>query len=259
MGCYNGTCMVTHLPILYGDRVVAVALRPHIYTVEGGRDYEQILPDLGEGYCDVCDAYVPFPIPVEGKYNDYGGIEEIVEGEATQALQELTGKTAQQFFAEASRIEETNRRGEYCQVLILQEVWDALLQIAPEVRESAFGFVVAPAFQKENFEGFGDTKIFRAAKVYLQTLAKWSEEEPRDLDYWDVQRAFEVRLGDLPEARKACRDLVRVSHMLRTLRRGWMPQFGMGGQDAEWEDYLCLTHLTLKILKDRTKAREGGE
>lgn len=261
MGCYNSTCMITHLPILWKDPVVAVALRPFVGKMDGSVDYSQLLPDTGGGYCLATDAFIPFPVPVRGRYDDYGGIEEIAEGEATQIIEELTGKSAIQFFDEAERIKETNRRGDYCLALIREEVWDALLKLAPDISGRLFTSLVAEPFQHENFQGWGDTFLQQVAEESLKTLQKWSgkgEDKPRP-DYWDLRQVFLMRLDELEGAREACSEMVRISYMLERLRRGWTPQYGMGGQDAEWADYLCLNRLVHKIIKEKMHPKEWKE
>lgn len=67
MGCWNGTCMISHLPIMEGDKVKLVVLYGH--------KKEGILAN--GGYCYPSDILSPAFLPIEGVYNDYGGIEDI--------------------------------------------------------------------------------------------------------------------------------------------------------------------------------------
>ena len=69
MGCWNGTCLISNLPIYAGDEVVFFALkrRRDVSTVEGGDHY----------YSD--DIYQPLLYPVVGEYDNYGCIENIKE------------------------------------------------------------------------------------------------------------------------------------------------------------------------------------
>ena len=63
MGSWNETCMLSNLPIRWGDRVVWIPLVP-------------------EGYGTVAsyyahDVFKPFFLPLRGKYDDYGTVEDI--------------------------------------------------------------------------------------------------------------------------------------------------------------------------------------
>ncbi len=72
MGCWNTTCGLTHLPIMAGESVVMLML--------AGLD---TTPNQCYYYND--DAS-PFALPVEGEYNDYGGLENIQMSDETQHM-----------------------------------------------------------------------------------------------------------------------------------------------------------------------------
>lgn len=68
MGCWNETCMVSNMPIFYGDEIVMLILtRPHFYHdgMQNGRDVDS--------YWRLCCT------PMFGKYDSYGGIEDVQE------------------------------------------------------------------------------------------------------------------------------------------------------------------------------------
>ena len=60
MGCWNETCMVSHLPICYGDRIVVLPI------VENPKDNGGI---YATGY------WAPFLPFIRGEYDDYGSVE----------------------------------------------------------------------------------------------------------------------------------------------------------------------------------------
>lgn len=64
MGCWNESCMLTHLPIYSGERTYAVVLLEH--------------PLYGNSPCYACHNYTPLFI-FEGTYNDYGSLENLSE------------------------------------------------------------------------------------------------------------------------------------------------------------------------------------
>ena len=62
MGCFNSVCMLSGLPIQYHDPIVIV------FLVES--NYKS---------CGPCGNWRLVGIPIEGEYNDYGGIEYVVD------------------------------------------------------------------------------------------------------------------------------------------------------------------------------------
>ena len=66
MGCWNGTCGITQMPIKAGEKVALIFLMENKYADHGG-----------SGFCYSDNQYSPITIPIFGEYNDYGAIEEI--------------------------------------------------------------------------------------------------------------------------------------------------------------------------------------
>lgn len=70
MGSWNGTCMISNLPINSGDDIKLVLIR---------KNYEFDRLDLSGGYVYITDIFTPSFLPISGKYDDYGMIEDIKE------------------------------------------------------------------------------------------------------------------------------------------------------------------------------------
>ena len=69
MGCWNGTCMISNLPILAGEETKLVFLfSPH---------REKVTLTNASGHYYATDFLKPAFFPITGKYNDYGVIEDI--------------------------------------------------------------------------------------------------------------------------------------------------------------------------------------
>ena len=69
MGSWNGTCMISNLPIMSGDKIKLVLLQPRFSSKKF----------VCSGYCYSTGLMTPLFLPIEGEYNDYGMIENIVE------------------------------------------------------------------------------------------------------------------------------------------------------------------------------------
>lgn len=65
MGCFNGTCSLSNLPIFAGEKVVLI---PLIKTINKTSFH----------CCNATDNFTPFGFPIIAEYNDYGGIENAV-------------------------------------------------------------------------------------------------------------------------------------------------------------------------------------
>lgn len=62
MGCWNGTCAITNVPVTHGEEVVVMLL------VQQPREIESL--------CYPTAFWRPYPFYFFGKYNDYGAVEE---------------------------------------------------------------------------------------------------------------------------------------------------------------------------------------
>jgi hypothetical protein len=66
MGSWNGTCALSQMPIVHGEKVVLFPLVKSPSAENGGG-----------GYCYSTNQYSPMTIPLFGVFDDYGGIEKI--------------------------------------------------------------------------------------------------------------------------------------------------------------------------------------
>src|SRR4051812_34258342 len=73
MGCFNATCMVSNLPIAYGDQIVMLVLSRNKWAGHPKLDLLHVTEEWG---------IVGFPF--FGKYDDYGGIEEVEETDSVK-------------------------------------------------------------------------------------------------------------------------------------------------------------------------------
>lgn len=71
MGSYNETCMLSHLQIICGDDVKLIIL---------------VKNNNSNHFCYHNEMYAPLCLPIDAKYNDYGGVEDVVVPEYTERL-----------------------------------------------------------------------------------------------------------------------------------------------------------------------------
>lgn len=77
MGCFNTRGFLSHTTIIHGDEIVAFVCK---FDNNCGRYFYYPL-----------DAYTPIMLPVYGRYNDYGGIDNIVDDENYKWIKEHIG------------------------------------------------------------------------------------------------------------------------------------------------------------------------
>lgn len=90
MGCFNTTGFISKLPIRCGDRVVCF-----IVTENAVRNlHELYIPDA---------LIAPWGLPVRGKYDDYGSVEDIDRNFNVEIIEKITGTTVEKVFKAVER------------------------------------------------------------------------------------------------------------------------------------------------------------
>lgn len=97
MGSYSHCCKLSSLPITYGEPVVLIPMLPVKNLYENS---EASLKKYGSTY--LCSnngtrlKFMPNMFPIKGTYNDYGGMENIVEDDNTKIIEEYYGLSIQE-------------------------------------------------------------------------------------------------------------------------------------------------------------------
>lgn len=91
MGCFNHTSSFSGVPISYGDRIVVIL---------GLKDLNR-----DNGYWTPGNNFVPISVPIRGKYNDYGGIEDVDRTPAIDVLERLFNMSVESIVECAERIQ----------------------------------------------------------------------------------------------------------------------------------------------------------
>lgn len=101
MGCFNVSCAVSHITIHEGDRTFLFPLLPNIneynYFLNKRRDDGTVTIGPASLYLYQDEHFIPFCFPIEGTYNDYGSLENIVHNENTKAIETFLGITIEEF------------------------------------------------------------------------------------------------------------------------------------------------------------------
>lgn len=281
MGCWNGTCGISQLPIRAGAKVKTFLMLQSEFSNS----------ICGSGVCYTTAYFRPWFLPVIAEYNDYGSIENIqVDWNSTYMLEtfrnwlkegkvKLLGDEAEindpgiDNFETLENVFDCVERGALVykhgketflkigMFMVLENIYDALSQ------ESA------------RFTGLPENKYY--AERYdedfqkaLTTINKFrSTEAKTDLDEMIGSIYVDRFLGDLIEESCAFKhyksllfhptkvtveeffakinDARNIGTAMSYLRKLWIPQTGQGSQSEELSFNTTLSEATLKHVKDR--------
>lgn len=127
MGCWNGTCFMSNLPILDGNRIVL------IITALGNR----LVADdkCSTAFCHPNDNEDPITLPIKGTYDDYGSIKlDNKKGVAERIAENVIGRRMSEIL-ESGHMRDDNTFGKddmHYGVLIMHEhLYDQMIKSYP--------------------------------------------------------------------------------------------------------------------------------
>lgn len=276
MGCWNATCGITNLPILYNEEVYTHILVSSVTKRSSAntRHYHN----------DVC---IPLSFPIIGKYDDYGSISNIQYNITTELMSRYFGCEFDE---------------------LLSRIQDDSIKIADDVNIKDIKTVgiwmcrkdVVDNFFKTDFEipvysdkyrvhdiplniAFNDSareyyerlcSIKNSDSSYTRYMDKPLRETEAPLDvaicgsyasYRIIGPFFEQQLKwlkfliknnydfDSDEVRsffECAKNYLKIDLILENTRRGYQPQFGAGSQSFNIDSYKRLQSVTSKSLSN---------
>jgi len=221
MGCFNGTCALTQLPIVCGDNVVVYVLKANPYTAD----------DLGGMICYSDDLYKPFGLPLYGKYNDYGSVEKISNPEIGKLIVSAADFKGGDIYEMLEAIRENHRSDENLA---------ALKRIACR----GYAYVLFHKFAVDTV-----IKSYKGEDKWISSKLKTFKECtecPRMLSFHDFK--MDSKFSEILSVDKI-NDLERhleFCMMMNHLRKTWIPQAGGGSQWEGYENYKALSNAVIK-------------
>lgn len=265
MGCWNGTCMVTNLPILVGDPVVCQIIvgAPFADPTHGAA--ETSYPH---------QRFVAVGYPFKAKYNDYGYVEDIQEDAYTaDTLDYIRAKLIERPQGENKYHEQEVRRD-----LLTWESFDDWIDDGRILLENA---VARPYPQYLTSRPVGMVMIHHAvyeAMVAYRPEWGWYAVEgeikealtivPRDepmrlideiriketLDRFIRERELNnpCDLGaDIDETAARIAKMAYFDAALGLARKQWLPTSGAGSQSEEWDLFRLIAKTSEGIIGKR--------
>lgn len=230
MGCWNGTCMVSNLPIRDREDVAIIPIRIKNIILEHSICYNTT----------ICE---PLPILLYGKYDDYG------------CVYDITGD-----------IEEFN---EYMSKVVSKDTLDSHIDSTIDLAENNLklierGHVENIAFvmiHKELFEKLTDRYYYvddnaEIKNIILEIYSKMTS--PTELWFFETKPFYfskRIKKVNLESITK----LYHFNNNLDDLRKMWSPQCGAGNQSDIDEAHDKLNEFYFNHIKKYKKEHESEE
>jgi hypothetical protein len=280
MGCWNGTCMISNLPILSRDKIKLVILQ---------KGYNSNF-NSSSGYVYSSDLFSPAFLPISGSYNDYGMIENIIEDWNYSIIEEhLIKKFGKTIRADRKEKENWNLMDflkgiersslshsdplqyldEYdilkdCNlsfVMIREDIWNECVnnqlnngeywnfEEREEGKDIPYYINGHKYLNKlfDNFEeGLSNPDIFHPREYVFSGMGPDSTKpllgNPNYIKYCKS-------ITDLTDVRKQWIELTSINSIISNLHKGWVVQPGAGCQNTDWETHIFLSETIIKICE----------
>jgi hypothetical protein len=272
MGLWHTTCGVTQLPIRHGDNVrLFILIGKHYYF----KDCAPII--YGGGICLPNDIWQPIGPAIKGTYNNYGGIENIIENQDTEILLKLVKKElviCDNDFAKASAIEKMSlsevlswieqdkakstlysngSQNMLGLMMILEDVYQAMISFKPITSNISLFKSYKLEFKKwyislSNLHLHHTMEISYYDLLYIKCIDFYKEK---------LQECVKNKLlFNNKEVQRICNsaiELLSFSDAMHMARKIWQPQSGKGCQHEDLDIYKKIIKVTNKIIKNRVK------
>jgi len=252
MGCWNGTCGLSKLPILYGEKIILIPI------VKTGCEI------IGGGFCEQDDIYKPLTVPLIGEYNEYGSIKNVENGQIVY-----------DFFI-------SNYKDE------IKKIIEAENEKFPQIIEDIIYFIERGYFKNISFMMFHETVYYQVieehanrkpydkdytVKQHMKKVAiKYIEKAKKAIEENDVYkqifgfdensfyRFFQSKMRYFLHALIEQKDekllnkmidLYSFSCAMSLARHAWMPQCGAGSQSQEYAIQKTIAEFIVEKVKKR--------
>lgn len=291
MGSWAETCLITQMPIEYGDKVRAfILVEQQSWRFENGKR-------AGGGTCHTTDLWAALGPGIQGKYDDHGGIDHIVEDNDTNLLLSRIKEnwiTFTEKYDEVSPIESMTLsealrwierdkakfkdRGKDKSLgiaFVLEDIYQAMISFNPiETHDyNKGGYKYMPYHETLKYE-------FEEHYQNLLTLTNMSQDDQFDFmfEFSDTsyfghyeklglnqyrhaltncaKQHLPIESSEVQEIYKSTSDMLKFQYSMSRARKMWHPQCGKGSQDNELDIYRIITGASLNIINYRNKKQQ---
>lgn len=281
MGCWNGTCGISRLPLHSGDPVVALLIA---YMPDGKE---------ASGYCYATGEGHPISFPFEGNYNDYGGIENIKVDPLDVALIRKTYDFGDLTYFETWVNEKVERDEVPYKAgynpnnvpygvglwMVHKEIWDYFIdpKMPDQMTKAITKIKAKKAKMLQEFDGDEKLAAFLCSskRAFEEVQAEYPYGDKRGKGarslYWLLEdssgrhptasRLFDDLDLDNPEMVKQFAEgataLSCIRYGIENLRIGFGSQTGKGSQNSALKSHLKFHNAISKFVKEKIRRITG--
>lgn len=269
MGCWNGTCFLTNLPILHGDPIVLIPITKLKSAYKEGH----------AGFCYVDDLYTPASLPIFGEYDDYGGIENMEkypENHLDIVLEQLKrmisiaklkyvkrdGSTEDVIFSDLPSLLDRIERDRIERlgfVMIHRSVYD---HIAADGEPEEYVFDsdgkyagtesmrtrIPKNFEKlvTEYKALDESNFERELLFATSDFSRYFAHNVGEWAFRDIVK-FYIAAGEPESFKDLMTNFIIFRMMLQRGRRAWLPNTGKGSQDDSTNVQVLIAEETIKL------------
>lgn len=243
MGSWNGTCGLTQLPIHSGDPVKLVFLKKSSYAEDSFK---------GGGFCYEDRLFEPLFTPIEGIYNDYGCIENILVKD--NVILDYINKESMFKDYDFDTVEEfvhSVERGNHPDISFTLIHKDIFYETINAVSTDMWGYGDNAKTQLEYLDGIIERYLSPQGTDYLSGEDMVTRKLP-----FLVYINSKVKDIKTPSKEDMVNFLI-FNNVLSASRKFWSPQSSAGSQDTDYRIQKLIGTYTL--LKEKEYKDEYGE
>lgn len=259
MGSWNETCMVTNLPILVGDPVVA-------QVIVASRFNES--PAANTSYPH--DRFTALGYPFRAEYDDYGGVRNIPDDIYTRdTLAYIRERLVERPQGENQYHDHEVRKDLLDWTSFDQWIRSGRLQLGSAARPVGMVMIHQAVYEtmrdyRGEWERFDKADVEAEIKAILAVpklgdgdnlayLTEFGHREKlnRFIRDRELNNPRSLVGDDIDETAKRLAEMVWFDSGMRYARRQWMPTSGAGSQSEEWDIYHDIAAASYGISEKR--------
>lgn len=249
MGCWNGTDLITQLPIMYGDKVVLIPIKQSNHIKEFN----------AESPCYSNIYFKPLPVLLYGEYDDYGCISEIT-GDIEQ-FKVIVQKESKLSGDDILEIVDKDFGGDYSEN-------ESYVRFVERGNIEKIGYVLIHKELFDNLKDYNDYWESKDVNEYYDSITykrRLKEAKENNVPEKEILKMMIDNFGswdtfdriDLDEVNKeSISFIISISSVLGITRKYWMPQTGAGGQVQIEQPHRVIQEFYNKYIENYYKECE---
>lgn len=260
MGSWNGTCMVSNLPILYNEKVKLIFLHSNENRLKNIINESAIY--------DTFDILSPSFLQLEGEYNSYGGIENINNDKNYHIINDFFKSKWKSIKNDSKELTDFNIEDVielmhnnfsiYSEGFIKDKKYNELLlshYFEDNKNDIKYLYELASNIDiSEKWRPSNITYVLIRLDVWNSIINNhkykcydYNLHSNNNLDDFYNPNIYENILIDDTELKNQYNELIIINDFLKSIRKSWMIQCGNGSSSENWNNYKLLSDIIYNI------------